>query len=504
MDFFILSALDEVFTLPVLLTMLVGTMFGITAGIIPGFTVTMGVVLAFPFTFGMDPVQGIALMISVLVGGYSGGVVSSVLLGIPGTASSIATTFDGYPLAIRGEPGRALGLGIISSFFGNIIGLAILVFLAPLIARFSLNFGPWEITLVILLALGLVGSLSHGALVLGWISAGLGLLVATVGISPTGSVRFDFGFPQMTGGFELLPVLVGAFAFSQLLTRFDKNETEANGGVAEVPEEVDRKIKIPYVQVVKDIIGQKMNVLRSSVIGSSIGALPAVGATTSTFIAYDQARRTSKDPESFGKGNPRGLVAAETSNNATLSGVLVPTLTLGIPGDITMAIMFGVLMMYGLQPGPALFAEQPVLMGSIYLGLFISGIMMILLMLFLARYLVKIAGMPVWTIVPIVLMLSTVGTFALNNRMFDVWSMLAFGIMGYYMTRIGVPLTPFVLGVILGPVLELNLVRSVELDPTFASYVTRPISLSILVVALVVVLIYVLRQRKRPHTPQPT
>lgn len=487
MDNFILLAAGEVFSLDVILVMAIGTFFGIIAGAIPGFTVTMGVVLAFPFTFAMDPIPGISLMISILVGGYSGGVVSGILLGIPGTPSSIATVFDGHPMAKSGQPGRALGLGLASSFLGNIIGLIILVSFAPLIAEFSLRFGPWEVAAIVLFALTLVGSLSQGAMLRGCTAAGLGIIVATMGIAPSGQVRFSFGIPQLTSGVELLPVLVGAFAFSQLLTNAEKSPNGPEQS-QEGPQS-KTKMSFPGRQIIRDLSRQKLNILRSSALGAGIGAIPAVGATTSTFVSYDQAKRFSKEPEKFGKGHPSGIVAAETANSGTLGGVLIPTLTLGIPGDITMAIMYGVLLLYGLQPGPALFAQQPVLMGSIYLGLFISGVLMILLMLVLMRYLVRIATIPMSVIIPLVLMLATVGMFALNNRIFDVVTMFVFGISGYFMVKAGVPLTPFILGVILGPVLETNIFRAIQIDPSMTSFATRPIAAIILLITVLSVVL---------------
>lgn len=490
---FVLEALPEVISAHVLITILVGTLFGIITGAIPGFTVTMGVVLAFPFTFGMDEVQGIALIISVLVGGYSGGVFASVLLGIPGTASSIATTLDGYPMAKQGAAGKAIGLAILSCFFGNILGLAVLVIAAPVLAELSLLFGPWEISLLILAALTLVGSLTGGQLVLGCISAGLGLLVATVGLSPDGALRFTFDITDLANGFDILPVLVGAFAFSQLLSRAEESRQSSGQDEARM----SGRISIPYRAVIRDAVTQKLNFIRSSAIGAGIGALPAIGATTSTFVAYDSAKRTASDKANFGKGDSRGLVSAETANNATLGGVLIPTLTLGIPGDITMAIIFGVLLMYGIQPGPGLFTEQPILMGSIYITLFIAGIVVVIAMLILARYMVNIMRVPTSLIVPIVLVLSSVGMFALNNRVFDITAMLIFGVLGYWMSRIGIPLTPLVLAVILGNELELNIVRAVQLDPSLTSFVTRPISASILGIILIVIITIAVRRAVR-------
>lgn len=495
MDNFFVLATQQVFSLDVILLLIIGTFFGILAGAIPGFTVTMGLVLAFPFTFAMEPTHGLALMVSILVGGYSGGIIPGVMLGIPGTPTSIVTVFDGYPMAKKGQAGRALGIGIASSFLGNIIGVAILVLLAPLIAAFSLEFGPWEIAAIVFFALTLVGSMSQGAMMKGCIVAGFGILVATAGIAPTGQVRFNFGFNQLDNGVEMLPVLIGAFAFSQLLSNVERKPKDTLSSPELTKEEIRRSIHIPGKMILADIYAEKLNILRSSTIGAGVGAIPAVGGTTSTFVSYDQAKRFSKEPDEFGKGHRGGIAAAESSNNSTLGGVLIPTLTLGIPGDITMAIMYGVLVLYGLRPGPSLFVEQPVLVGSIYVSLVVSGFIMVLMMLILMRYFVKIAKVPVSVIVPIVLMLATVGSYALNNNLFDVFTMYVFGIIGYLLVKADIPLPPLILGVILGPVLETNFFRALQLDPSLSTFVTRPISAVIIGLTVLSVALLIRRNR---------
>ncbi|UTR12106.1 tripartite tricarboxylate transporter permease [Evansella sp. LMS18] len=483
MENFFWLAMQEVLVFDVLLLIIIGTICGIVSGAIPGFTVTMGIVLAFPFTFGMDPISGLALMVAILVGGYVGGIISGMMLGIPGTPSSIATVFDGYPMSKNGEPGRALGLGIAASFVGTMMSVLVLVTIAPLVAQFSLNFGPWEITVIIIFALTLVGSLSSGAMLKGCIAGGLGLLVATMGIAPSGQVRFDFGQTFLTNGVEMLPVLIGAFAFSQLMTNIE--EMKKNEDKQEMLGKMNTKIQIPVKQIFKDLSSQKINLLRSGLIGSVIGAIPAVGGTAANFVSYDQAKKFSKHPQKFGKGIPDGIVSAETSNSGLIGGALIPTLTLGIPGSLTMAIMFGVLIMHGLTPGPRLFVDQPVLVGSIYVSIFIAGIVMILTMFFMIRVFAKISQIPPAVLVPVVLMLAAVGSFALNNNLFDIWTLFIFGIVGYLFTKAGVPLAPLILGVVLGPTLEINLFRALELNPSWMTFLTRPISATLIVITII-------------------
>jgi putative tricarboxylic transport membrane protein len=473
-DNFFLLAMQEVLVWDVLLLIIIGTICGIISGAIPGFTVTMGIVLAFPFTFAMDPISGLALMSAILVGGYTGGLISGIMLGIPGTPSSICTVYDGHPMAKNGEPGRALGIGVGSSFIGTIFSVLVLTTIGPLVAKFSLNFGPWEIASLIIFALTLVGSLSQGAMVKGMIAAGLGLIIATTGVSAAGQVRFDFGFEALIGGLQILPVLIGAFAFSQLMENVEEMvQSKKHSSAAK---KVNMKVSIPYKQILKDLWKQKLNLLRSSFLGSLIGAIPAVGGTAANFVSYDQAKKFSKNPETFGKGNPAGIAAAESSNNAVIGGAFIPTLTLGIPGNLPMAIMFGVLILHGITPGPTLFSTQPVLVGSIYVSLLVAAIVLLITMFFLIRMFTKIAQIPPAVLVPLVLMLAAVGSFALNNSIFDIWTLFAFGIIGYLFAKTGVPLAPLVLGVVLGPQLEKNVFRALELESAWTTFFTRPIS----------------------------
>jgi len=485
MDHFIFQSVAEVFVMHLLLLIVVGTICGVIAGSIPGFTVTMGVVLAFPFTFAMDATAGLALMISILVGGYAGGMISGIMLGIPGTPSSIATVFDGHPMAQRGEPGRALGIAIGSSFLGTIFSVCVLVAIAPLVARFSLNFGPWEITALVIFAITLVGSLSAGAMLKGCIAGAFGLLIATTGVSPGGQVRFNFGFDELSSGVSMLPVLIGVFAFSQLLEAIGPQKVEhVKAGNGSKSTAITERIEIPYRTIFRDLANNKLNLLRSSMIGSVVGAIPAVGGTAANFVSYDQAKKFSRKPESFGTGNPAGIVATESSNSALIGGALIPTLTLGIPGSLTMAIMYGVFILHGLNPGPRLFVDQPVLVGSIYVSIVVAGFVMLFSMLFLIRIFARISRIPIDVLMPLVLMLASVGAYALNSSMVDVWTLLIFGIVGYLFAKAGVPLAPLILGVVLGPSLEVNLFRALQLDPNVLTFLTRPISATLLVITV--------------------
>nr|WP_298965746.1 tripartite tricarboxylate transporter permease [uncultured Halomonas sp.] len=488
---FFLQALAEVGTPSVLGLIVIGVLFGIIGGSIPGFTVTMAILVVFPFTFAMDPVSGVSLMVGVFVGGYSGGIVSGVMLGIPGTPSSITTVYDGYPMAQKGEPGRALGIGVASSFLGTIISVAVLVFFGPLIANFSMNFRPWEITALIVFALTLVAGLSSGALLKGLMAAALGLLITTVGYDRNSNLRFDFGLPAMGSGFEILPVMIGIFAFSQLLGNIEKLKDEKSE-----TQKIDTNVTIPYGQIIKDMAGQKLNTLRSSLIGSLVGALPGTGGTVANFLSYDQAKKFSRRPEEFGTGIPSGIVASEASNSAVAGGAFVPTLALGIPGDLPMAIMMGVLILHGITPGPMMFEQNPVLVGAIYASLLIGAVVMVLCNLLLVRWFAKISLIPQQILVPVVLMLCAIGAYALNNNLFDIWVLFIFGIIGYLLWKAEVPLTPLILGVVLGDNLERQLFRALELNESWLTFLTRPLSALFLTLAVASILFSLYQDRK--------
>jgi putative tricarboxylic transport membrane protein len=495
MEHFFLLALKEVLDFHTLMLIVLGTLVGITSGAIPGFTITMAVLLTFPFTFAMDPINGLALMIGVFVGGFSGGLVSGIMLGIPGTPASITTTYDGYPMHKKGEPGRALGIGVVSSFIGTLVSVLVLVSMGPIVARFALEFGPWEVTALILFALTLVASLSFGAMLKGLAAAALGMLIATAGLDHNGKMRFDFGLDALAGGFSVLAVMIGLFAFSQLMKNVQelKKHHDTQKRMSEIK---GQNISIPYRIILKDMWKQKWNVLRSSLIGCFIGSLPAAGGDVANFVSYDQARKLSKHPEKFGSGIPDGIVASEASNNATSGGSFIPTLTLGIPGDMTMAIMMGVLILHGLTPGPLLFKTQAVLVGSIYASLIVASISMLVLQLLLIRFFTKIALVPQTVLVPVVIMLSVVGSYSLNNNIFDAWSLFLFGIAGFLLAKCNVPLSPMILGLILGHNFEMQLFRALEMDSSLLVFLTRPISAVLLLLTIGSIVFSIYQTRK--------
>ena len=475
-------AFAAVFQIKTVLLIFAGTFAGIVAGAIPGFTIAMAVILTLPFTFGMTPLQGSATMMGVFVGGYSGGLISGTLLGIPGTPSSVATTFDGFPMARQGKPGLALGVGIWSSFFGGLIGAVLLVLFAPPIALFGLKFGPWEFFSLIIFALTIIASLSGDSMLKGGIAGLMGLLIATIGDDDiTGISRFDFGIDALKQGFGFLPVLIGLFAFAQLMTDVEGGE-KAQASLLDVDAEA---VKLEHWGAIRTIWSQPVNLIRSALIGVFVGALPAAGGSISNILSYDQAKKASKHPEKYGTGIPDGIIAAEAANNGTAGGALITMIALGIPGDISVAVMLGALLIHNVVPSPTFIAEEPVLVYGIFVAFFLAHFVMILLQAIGMRVFLKVAHLPKYVLASTVLFFCATGVFALHNITFDIWTLFWFGVLGYLMKKFSFPLAPMILGVILGDLAEVNLNRSYMTDANPLLFFTRPISLFFVILALI-------------------
>ncbi len=367
------GAFAAVFAFKNLILMTIGVVAGLIAGAIPGFTIAMAIVLTLPFTFGMPPVEGLSTMLGVFVGGLSGGLMSAILTGIPGTPSAVATTFDGFTMARAGKPGLALGIGVWSSFFGGLLSAILLSLLAPQLARIGLEFGPWDFFSLVAFALTIAASLSDKDLLKGLISGVFGILVASFGEDQiNGVARFAFGIDALEQGFAFLPVLVGLFAFSQLMSdvRDPATATEALAAQGAA------SVKIEHLKAIKAIVERWGIWLRSSLIGVFVGVLPAAGSSISNILAYDQAKKASKHPEKFGTGIPDGIVASESANNATAGGALITMMALGIPGDAVTAVMLGALLIHDIAPSPTFISTQPRLAYSIIVAFFLAHFIM--------------------------------------------------------------------------------------------------------------------------------
>lgn len=480
MDIF-LEALFNIIDPITLIYMVIGVGAGLMAGSIPGFTIAMAIVLTLPFTFSMPPAQGLATMISVLVGGLSGGLMSGILTGIPGTPSSVATTFDGFPIARNGEPGLALGIGVWSSFCGGIISAVLLVLFAPQLAMVGLEFQPWDFFMLVMFALTVTASLAGEHLIKGLIAGAAGLLIRTVGEDEAVGVgRFDFGSDYLLTGFDFIAVLIGLFAFSQLLSDLRNPVTARNA----LSDRKQVKVKIEHRRAIAILIKNWVVVIRSALIGMFTGILPGAGGSIANILAYDQAKKAAKDDSKFGKGDPRGIIAPETSNNAVEGGALTPLMALGIPGDITAAIMLGALLMHDIVPGPTFIKDEPALAYSIYIAFFLASFIMIGMQSGVLRVFVLVTRIKTYVLATVILTFATIGVFALHNSIEDIWTLFFFGILGFVMRQLGFPLAPMILGVVLGNIAELNLARALAIDADPMLFFVRPWSLFFAIVAV--------------------
>lgn len=484
------AGFGSVMTLQIIMLIAAGVALGLVFGSIPGLTATMAVAICLPITYGMDPIAGMSLLMGLYIGGVSGGLIPAILLKLPGTPSSIATTFDGYPMAQKGEPGKAFNYAIVSSFLGGLLSIIVLIMIAPPLGRVALQFGPFEFFAIVVFSLTLIASLSGDSLPKGIMAGLLGISFAMVGAAPIDAFpRFTYGFTDMNAGFNLLPVLIGLFALSEIFLAAEKK----------VKKGLNAKLtKVNYRVSVKEYMAQGWNFLRSSLIGLGIGILPGIGGGTSNIIAYVAAKSSSKKPEEFGKGNPAGVVASESSNNAAVGGALVPLISLGIPGDTVTAMLLGGLVLHGLQPGPLLMQNSGDVVYGIFAALLIANIFMILFLFMGMKGFIRLLSIPRHILYPIILALCVVGAFGVNNRLFDVGALLFFGVLGYLMIKFGFPLTPLVLGFILGPLLETNLRRGLMLSQgDFMPFLTSPIAAAFLLVAAASVIFVVYNNHKK-------
>ncbi|BAC14794.1 hypothetical conserved protein [Oceanobacillus iheyensis HTE831] len=477
----IVEGFSLMFSIESIVIIMAGVILGLIFGSIPGLTATMAVAICLPISFGMGPSNGMALLMGLYIGGVSGGMIPAILLKLPGTPSSISTTFDGYPMAQKGLAGRAFGLSIMFSFLGGLLSIIILVLVSPPLAKFALNFGPFEYFAITIFALTLISSLSEGSLVKGLISALLGLTFAFVGAAPIDSFpRYTFGLDALDAGFNLLPVLIGLFAISEMLKVIEERKKN------KINQDKIQNYKIKGLGFSPiTFIKQAWNFIRSAFIGVGIGILPGIGGGTANIIAYVTAKRQSKNPDEYGKGIDDGVVASETANNAAVGGALVPLISLGIPGDTVTAMLLGGLVIHGLQPGPLLFEQNGPIVYGIFAALIIANIFMLIFLYAGMRGFVRLLSIPRHYLYPVIIALCVVGAFGVNNRLFDAYALLFFGIIGYIMIKAKFPLTPLILGFILGPILEVNLRRGLQLTGgDFIPFLTSPIAATFLIIAV--------------------
>ncbi len=477
---FILPALSSLLDPMVLLVISAGSVVGIIVGAMPGLTATMAVALLIPVTFGMAPLLGLALMGGVYSGGMYGGAISAILLSTPGTPAAAATAFDGYPMARQGKGGEALSVATWASFWGGIVSTFALLLMAPALAKFSLRFGPPEYFVLAIMGLSSIVTLTKGSMVKGLLSGFLGLTIATIGMDPlSGFMRFTFGKIDLFDGIPFMPALIGLFSVSQILDL--TAETRITENIDDATLSTIKRSKLPR--------GLAGTICRGGVIGTIVGMLPGAGATISSFISYNFAKQSARDPETFGKGNPKGVAAAESANNGCVGGSLIPLLTLGIPGNSVAAALMGGLMIQGLIPGPELFSRYGTLTYGFILSLFIANLVFLVLGLYLAPYFARVTSTPNALLIPGIAILSVIGSYAINNNMFDVWLMIAFGIAGYFLEKGGFSTGALVLGLILGPIAELGFGQSLIMSQGSPMiFFERPLCILLWVITLLLMI----------------
>jgi len=452
------------------LLLLLGVIWGILFGCVPGLTGIVGVALLIPFTFTLDPIEGLVMLGAVYCGSTFGGSISAILFNTPGAPEAACTTLDGYPMARQGQPGKAIGYALGASAFGGLFGTIVLILMAPPLAEVALDFGPAAYFALAVLGITAIASIGTKSVFKSLLSGMLGLGLATVGMDPlTSTARFNFGSSMLLTGISFIPAIIGLFALAEVLKR--SGETR-KGQVLDTGGKMHTELP-----TLKEIWSLKIALLRSAIIGTIIGVLPGVGATTASFIGYSEAVRWSKHPERFGTGVPEGIVSPEAANNGAVGGSMVPLLSLGIPGSATTAVMIGGLTIHGIIPGPMLMVQNQDLVYSIFIGMLVANVLMIFFGIKIASHFAKVLKVPYVLVGPCIIVLCMTGVFALRNNMMDLVVMLALGAFGYMLQVLDYPIAPLIIGLVLGPVAEISLRRAMILTNfDFIAVITEPIA----------------------------
>ena len=464
-----------VFDVNLLFLIFVTTILGVIIGVLPGLGSTTGAALLLPFTLTMEPVHAITVLTTIYVSATFAGSITAILINTPGTSAAAATTFDGYPLAQRGEAGRALGIAVVASTIGGIFSIIILCIAAPLLARVAYEFRPPEYFALTVFGLSMLASISAGGAVKNIIGGVFGVWLATIGAERvTGIERYTFGHYELYEGLAFVPVMIGLFAMSELLMQSKR--------LKEVAKAIGLKaVKLPTKEDYKKIW---RTVLRSCGIGTFIGILPAEGATVASMIGYSEARRWSKNKEEFGKGSVEGIAGAEAANNAATGGAMVPTMVLGIPGSGTTAIILVGLMVHDLRPGPYLFTEQVDTVYQIFGAMLVANFMFLFMGLYAAKFFARISLIPTTLLWPIVFALCVIGAYSLNSSLLDIWIVMVFGVIGFFARRHGFAVAPIAVGLILGEMVETNLQNSLKMfDGEWWLIFTQPLAVVFLLLA---------------------
>ena len=472
----VMVGLENVLSMTNILAICIGTLLGLFVGAMPGLSATMALALLLPLTFSFAPATGLSMMASLYLAAMYGGSVAAILLRTPGTPAAAATVLDGYPMAEQGQAGRALGISLSASLVGGVLSGFALLTIAPLLGKIVLEFGPVELFAIAVLGIAIIGSLSQGSAIKGLFSGALGLLLAMVGMDPTtGTPRFTFGDINLFSGIPFTVALIGLFSVPQAI-----HLIQESGQVNKVVS----KIKDRMLPSLPEFIRLLPNMLRSSVIGVLTGLIPGTGGDTASWFAYNEAKRFSKNPKSFGTGNPNGIASAEAANNAVVGGALVPTIALGIPGSSSAAVLMGGLMVHGILPGPTLMTDYGDVTYTLIWAVIFANVALFVMGLAFTRLCVYVTQVPNLVVAPIIIVFCVVGSFAINNNIFDVYLMLGFGFLGYIFDRLNIPPAPMVIGLILGHMLDMSLQQSLLIGHgSWSVFLDSPIAATLLAIA---------------------
>lgn len=477
---YLLNALGVVAEPVNLLTLVLSTFVGLVMGLLPGLSATMAIALLTGLTYGLPTQTALISLLAVYVGSISGGCQTAILLNIPGTPASAATAVDGHPMARQGRGGLAIVLAATSSSLGTIISVVFLLTLTPLLSQLALRFGAWEFFLLALFGIAICGTLTaRDNVAKGWISGFLGLLVAQVGLDTINSFpRFSFGNTNLMAGLPLIPIMIGLFGFPEIVKSFRKS----NLRIAKVSD-------IRVLQGLRMVARNWFVVLRSGTIGTGVGIIPGVGEDVGGWLSYAASKSSSKDPESFGKGNPVGVISPEAGNNACIGGGIIPILSLAVPGSAPAAVLLAAFLMHGYRPGPLLGQQSPEFPAQVAIYLVAAAVTMWLLAILLVRFTVRVLQIRAEILMPVIFVLCVIGSYLVNYSLFDVGMMFVFGIVGFFLSEFSYPPAPFLLGVVLGPMADSNLRRALLLsEGSWMPMFQRPISLVFIAFIVLIVL----------------
>ncbi|PTX61293.1 putative tricarboxylic transport membrane protein [Melghirimyces profundicolus] len=472
----LLTGFQIAFSFHGILFVLIGVVVGTLIGMIPGLGPITAIAVMIPVIYGMDPTLALLMMAGVYYGAAYGGAASSILLNAPGVSEAVATTFDGYPMAQQGKAGKALAIAAISSFVGGTVGVILLTFFAPTLAKVAVSFGPPEYFMLMLMGLTAISSLSEGSTIRALISATVGFMFATIGIdAQTGTPRFTFDSPHLTEGIDFLVVALGLFALAEvcslILNRKERLTDQKNIGSLHLTKKELHEMKGPMG--------------RQSILGFLIGVLPGAGGTIASFLGYLTEKRIAKNSDEFGKGSVKGVAAPETANNGSSTGAFVPLLSLGIPGSGTTAVMLGALIVLGIQPGPMLYQQHPDVFWGVIASMYIGNIFLLILNLPLIPYISKILKIPRPLLISLVIVFCIIGVYGISFNTFDLYLLLGFGVLGYLMRLVSFPAAPFILAFILGGMMEQSLRQSLTIsNGSLMIFATRPVALTILILSI--------------------